>query len=60
MSKVFYPQKGDGWNGVETETYKNRKEVEKVAGAVVKIVKVEGGWLAFEFWTDYDIWRQQK
>ena len=56
--KVFYHQVG--WTVFGEKGYRNRKEVEKDAGAVVKIVKVEGGWLTFEFWDEYETWRKQK
>ncbi len=43
-----------------SDGYKTRKDVEKVATNYVKIVKVDGGWAAFETWTDYETWKNQK
>jgi hypothetical protein len=39
---------------------KTRKTAKKKAPSAAKIVKVEGGYLAFEFYTDYEIWKNQK
>lgn len=50
MAKAFYP----------SEEYKSRKEVEKAARGAAKIVKVDGGWMAFDTVTDYEMWRKQK
>jgi len=41
------------------ETTKRKVAVESCPWAC-KIIKVEGGYLAFESWTDYQIWRGQK
>jgi hypothetical protein len=38
----------------------NRKKAEKEAPWAYKIVKVEGGYMAFEFENDYLIWKNQK
>jgi hypothetical protein len=40
--------------------YKTRKNVVAAYPAAAKIVKVCGGWAVFEFFTDYEIWRNQK
>ncbi|MBR2771266.1 MAG: hypothetical protein IKD78_04550 [Bacteroidales bacterium] len=40
--------------------YKNRKAVSEAYPAATKIVKVCGGWMVFDFWTDYEIWKNQK
>jgi len=39
---------------------KTRKEAEQEAPWAAKIVKVEGGYLAFESMTDYETWKNQK
>lgn len=42
---------------VETDSrYKAKKE----AYWAVKVTKVVGGFMAFESWTDYEIWKNQK
>ena len=40
--------------------FKNRKAVADKYPAAAKITKVCGGWAVFEFWTDYEIWKNQK
>lgn len=42
---------------IQVET---RKEAEKEAPWASKIVKVEGGYMAFENLGDYETWRSQK
>ena len=37
-----------------------RKKAVKLALWATKIVKVSGGYLAFEYETDYNTWKQQK
>ena len=40
---------------------KTRKEAEqKISHHVSKLVKVEGGYMGFEFITDYDNWKRNK
>ena len=39
---------------------KTRKTAVKRAAWACKIVKVEGGYMAFESWDDYKIWKNQK
>ena len=39
---------------------KTRKTAVKRATWASKIVKVEGGYMAFESWDDYKIWKNQK
>lgn len=39
---------------------KNRKQVDKLCPWASKIVKVDGGWMAFESWDDYRTWKNQK
>ena len=40
------------------DTKKEAKAAYDVWGS--KIVKVVGGWMVFESWEDYRIWKQQK
>ena len=35
-------------------------KAKKIATWASKIVKVEGGYMAFESWTDYQTWKNQK
>lgn len=40
---------------------KNRKESEqRISHHVSKLVKVEGGYLGFEYITDYEVWRRAR
>lgn len=39
---------------------KDRKEAQKKAPWAAKIVKVEGGYRAFESTQDYEVWKKQK
>lgn len=39
---------------------KSRKEAEKKAPWAAKIIKVEGGYRAFESLADYKTWKKQK
>ena len=39
---------------------KTRKTAVKRAAWACKIVKVEGGYMAFESWDDYKVWKNQK
>jgi len=39
---------------------KTRKSAMKRAPWAAKVVKVSGGWLAFESITDYTVWKKQK
>ncbi len=39
---------------------KTRKQAEKIAPYAAKIVKVEGGYRAFESLEDYKTWKNQK
>ena len=39
---------------------KTRKAAKQAAPWAAKIVKVEGGYLAFESTVDYETWRKQK
>ena len=43
----------------ETE-YKSRKAVVEAYPSAAKIVKVCGGWAVFDFWNDYDVWKNQR
>lgn len=38
----------------------NRKDAVKQAPWAAKVVKVTGGYLAFESMTDYETWKRQK
>jgi hypothetical protein len=38
----------------------NRKEVVAQHPGAAKIVKVEGGYMVFEYMADYEIWKSQK
>ena len=38
---------------------KTRREAERMYPAAVKIVRVTGGWMVHETWTDYQTWRRQ-
>lgn len=60
--KIFYPAKNSGQiQGVKCYTLKEVKNEAKSHGVYyVKIVKVDGGWLAFENWDDYRTWKSQK
>lgn len=40
--------------------YKSRAEVAKSYPSAVKILRVDGGWIVFETYTDYETWRNQK
>ena len=40
--------------------YKTRKAAVKAAPEAAVVVKVEGGYMAFEFVTDYDTWKRQR
>lgn len=42
------------------EGCKTAKEAREKATWASKVVKVEGGYIAFEFMTDYTIWKNQK
>jgi hypothetical protein len=42
------------------QDYKTRKDVAKSYPDAAKIVKVCGGWMVFEYITDYEVWRKQK
>ena len=44
---------------IEAKKAKTRKQAEKECYWASKIVKVEGGYMAFESWTDYETWRNQ-
>ena len=59
MIGTFYPAKGSGQVS-DVQCYGSKAEVEKAAPGAAVIVKVEGGWLAFDTVTDYDTWRKQK
>ena len=39
---------------------KTKKQAEKEMPWASKIVKVEGGYMGFENWDDYKIWKNQK
>jgi len=39
---------------------KTRREAERKAPDAAKIVKVDGGYMAFAFLSDYQTWREQK
>jgi hypothetical protein len=39
---------------------KTRKTAVKRAPWACKVVKVEGGYMAFESWDDYNTWKNQK
>ena len=39
---------------------KTRKTAVKLATWACKIIKIEGGYMAFESWDDYKIWKNQK
>ena len=39
---------------------KNRKTAVKRAPWACKVVKVEGGYMAFESWDDYNTWKNQE
>ena len=39
---------------------KTAKEAKQKASWAAKVVKVEGGYMAFEFVTDYNVWKNQK
>jgi len=39
--------------------YKNRAKVRAAYPSAVKIVKVCGGWAVYEYWTDYQIAKNQ-
>ena len=59
MKQQFFPATNSGQvDGVEC--YANVKAVKAEATWAAKIVKVDGGWLAFESVADYNTWRQQK
>lgn len=38
----------------------NRKQVVAANPSAAKIVKVEGGYMVFEFMSDYQTWKNQK
>ena len=38
----------------------SRKQAAKIAPWAAKIVKVEGGYMAFEFVSDYQTWKRQR
>lgn len=40
--------------------YKSRKHIEKAYPGLAVIKKVCGGWICFEFLSDYEIWKNQK
>ena len=42
------------------EHYKSRAAVAAEYPAAVKIAKTFGGWMVFEFYTDYLVWKKQK
>ena len=42
------------------EHYKSRAAVAAEYPAAAKIVKTFGGWMMFEFYTDYLVWKKQK
>jgi len=42
------------------EGCKTAKEAREKASWASKVVKVEGGYIAFEFMTDYTTWKNQK
>ena len=37
-----------------------KKEAQEAKAWAYKVVKVEGGWMVFEYSTDYEIWINQK
>lgn len=39
---------------------KTAKEAKKLAPEAVKVVKVEGGYMAFSTWDAYKTWKNQK
>ena len=39
---------------------RTRKEAEEQAEGAAVIVKVEGGYMAFDTVTDYEVWKNQK
>ena len=42
------------------KAYKSAKEVKADYPSAVKVVKVCGGWAVFEYWADYETWKNQK
>ena len=42
------------------ENCKTAKEAREKATWAAKVVKVEGGYMAFEYMTDYTTWKNQK
>jgi len=59
MLGTFYPAKDSG-QAVGVQCYGSKQEVEQAAKGAAVIVKVEGGWLAFDTVTDYETWRRQR
>jgi hypothetical protein len=56
---TYYPAVNSG-QAEGVKCYRNRKEVEKEAAGAVKIVKVDGGWMAFDTWDDFNTWNKQQ
>lgn len=42
------------------EHYKSRTAVAAEYPAAAKIAKASGGWMVFDFYTDYLVWKKQK
>ena len=42
------------------EDYKTRRQVVAANPGAAKIVKVCGGWMIFDYATDYEVWREQE
>lgn len=42
------------------ENYRSRAAVAATYPSAAKIVKTFGGWMVFEFYADYLIWKKQK
>ena len=45
---------------IEFLQVKTRYQAKKAAPWAAKIRKVDGGFIAFESWTDYEVWKNQK
>lgn len=49
-----------GWSKQFIQCKTRKTAIKRAPMGTSKLVKVEGGWLAFEFMTDYEVWARSK